>query len=174
MGLPKVVSDMIDAAACCGTDGSGDSEMSKQARFLVYVIASVLACSVAVAQRAITKDSLIATDPHWGRDEVKKIDSCLRLPNSIKRSDIGRSVIGIEFTIDTNGKISKLKADPYHSQSRLRRASVLTIQDAMIEAVRCSKIRGPMLPDPPFRAMYFLTDKKSGLSLIAPASHRNR
>jgi len=148
--------------------------MSKQARFLVSVIASVIASSVAVAQSPITKDSLIAMDPQWGRDEVKKIDSYLRLPNSVKRSDIGKWAIGIEFTIDTNGRISKLKADPYHSQSRLRRASVLTIQEAMIEAIKCSKIRRPMLPDPPFRAMYFLTDTKSGLSLIAPASRRNR
>lgn len=113
----------------------------------------------------ITEDGLIARDPHWGSEEVKKIDKCLRWPDGITRKQIGDYPVGIRFTIDGVGRISKVTRNRYYRQSGMSQKMFSLTQSTMTDALTRSKIRAPAVPGLPARAVYDITRDKSELSL---------
>lgn len=146
-------------------------------RILTIVLASILVCPTIgytehlspkkVGPRdVITKDGLIARDPYWGREEVKKIDQNLHLPDGIQKSDLGTSPVSAYFTISDTGKITNIKYECYDSRFNMPKAVYIQIQTALAKAIKQSKIRGPQLPGSPFNAVYSITSNQSSLSII--------
>jgi hypothetical protein len=160
---------MIEAIKCSKIRGP---KLPYQSFYGVYHLnrtESFLCCDPVCARDVMTRDGLIARDPKWGSEEVKKIDACLQIPPPVKRTELGIKVLRIDFIIDGNGVISSLKADSYdehyYAKSGIPKSTYLAITGAMIEAIKCSKIRGPQLPGGPYNASYDLGIDSSDLSV---------
>ncbi len=101
-------------------------------------------------------------DPKWGYREAKKIEACLKLPKPLKRRNFGDAIF-IDFIIDGNGVISKIKAPDYNSFSGVSPAILPILEGVVIDAIKRSKIAAPDLDFRLFFVNYGITHTRSSL-----------